>query len=861
MNDVGGKAAYEYDLLGRVTKVTDEEGHVTKYTYGENGQVSGITYADGFVVKYGYDKNDNLTSVTDENGTAKYAYDALGRPVSLVRSDDIKTTYVYDENGNLTELKNTAGDGTVISAFSYEYDALGHIVKEAETGSVGGMVTRTFDYNQSGELVTFGESSDAGKVKYEYSYDKTGNRMSQKKTGAGENETIVYLYDQAGRLASETSSLTGKTSYKYDKDGNLIEKSGADTQTTYEYTVENRLKAVREGGRLLMAASYDGDGNRVLQINLRTKNSSWPNTEDEKSAKKRASEEGMPNADMAITDANTPKGGPDAWQTESNPILRVLSYLKALFMPLMPYTLEELATDPIPGYGAGGVAGWFRETAITSGWSSPDKKRVGAMDLKTDEERAIQNARIPAVYTGYRYEDTYELTRYVNDTNRENTEVLMEYMGNGNLKTKYTYGHGLLSTSNAAASGARGETGAASYISDGRGSVSALISQVTGGLLAAYAYDPYGTTTATAYGKSGATAPYTIEEAFYGYNSESYDPLTSLQYLRARYYDPQAGRFGVADTNLGQLLDPLTRNLYAYAGNDPVNKADPSGHAWSQAEAVYQSIIYLVQIPYGGTSMIKTAVSFVEKGRTDLAKAYYQAIVTLVGYYTYQWGCRVRLNADGSGGYPKVGSNPKAGAAPMPPSAVPDPMANAIDVLRNPQRYSKAQVAAAQKYVDEWTAKISGNANKQYCSDDTGNIPGNSSSDSIQDVTVPVTSAVMREEAEFHSHFGDMAWFYNKVKSGAEWDIKLKDKWNNKINTPFPGVGVEVLFRGARKTPEAIGNMTYGYLGTATGFSVNVLLAGGDYAAGGISGIFRLADSPEDKNNIKQGVTWYDSMH
>jgi len=60
--------------------------------------------------------------------------------------------------------------------------------------------------------------------------------------------------------------------------------------------------------------------------------------------------------------------------------------------------------------------------------------------------------------------------------------------------------------------------------------------------------------------------------------------------------------------------------------------------------------------------MIKTAVSFVEKGRIDLAKAYYQAIVTLVGYYTYQWGSRVRLDADGSGGYPKVGSNPKAGA-------------------------------------------------------------------------------------------------------------------------------------------------------------------------------------------------------
>ena len=51
--------------------------------------------------------------------------------------------------------------------------------------------------------------------------------------------------------------------------------------------------------------------------------------------------------------------------------------------------------------------------------------------------------------------------------------------------------------------------------------------------------------------------------------------------------------------------------------------------------------------------------------------------------------------------------------------------------------------------------------------------------------------------------------------------------------------------------------MTYGYLGTAIGFAQWVLLAGGDYADGGIWGVITGSDSPEDKAAIKEGIAWY----
>lgn len=62
-----------------------------------------------------------------------------------------------------------------------------------------------------------------------------------------------------------------------------------------------------------------------------------------------------------------------------------------------------------------------------------------------------------------------------------------------------------------------------------------------------------------------------------GYIDQRYDAETGLEYLNARYYDSHLARFLNPDT-----FDPtqagVGTNRYAYAGNDPVNGSDPSGH-------------------------------------------------------------------------------------------------------------------------------------------------------------------------------------------------------------------------------------------------------------------------------------------
>jgi RHS repeat-associated protein len=61
---------------------------------------------------------------------------------------------------------------------------------------------------------------------------------------------------------------------------------------------------------------------------------------------------------------------------------------------------------------------------------------------------------------------------------------------------------------------------------------------------------------------------------------QQYDQGARLYYLRARYYDPQLGRF-LSEDPIG-ISGGL--NLYAYAGNDPVNHYDPSGTAYRWTE-------------------------------------------------------------------------------------------------------------------------------------------------------------------------------------------------------------------------------------------------------------------------------------
>jgi len=67
------------------------------------------------------------------------------------------------------------------------------------------------------------------------------------------------------------------------------------------------------------------------------------------------------------------------------------------------------------------------------------------------------------------------------------------------------------------------------------------------------------------------------------FTGEEFDLDLGLYYLRARYHNPDTGRFWSQDSFEGFGNDPTSLHKYTYCGSNPVNASDPSGN-WTLTE-------------------------------------------------------------------------------------------------------------------------------------------------------------------------------------------------------------------------------------------------------------------------------------
>ena len=247
----GSVISRTYDVLGRITSMTDPLDRVTSFTYDNRSRLTKIDYPDGTSETRTYDVEDRMLSVKDRAGrTTSFVHDNVGHVIEFQLSDGAiarqevnavgqvtaridprghRMEFAYDALGRRAGMTNALGEEVL-----FAYDPLGRMTSFTDPEGY----ERRFEYDKSGNLVKriFPDDSTV-----EYTYDEVGRRISE--TDA-EGHSVYYDYDALGRLASVTDALDQVTSFKYDELGRTTAQTDALGRVTrFEYDNRGRPTA------------------------------------------------------------------------------------------------------------------------------------------------------------------------------------------------------------------------------------------------------------------------------------------------------------------------------------------------------------------------------------------------------------------------------------------------------------------------------------------------------------------------------------------------------------------------------------------------------------------------------------------
>jgi RHS repeat-associated protein len=184
--------------------------------------------------------------------------------------------------------------------------------------------------------------------------------------------------------------------------------------------------------------------------------------------------------------------------------------------------------------------------------------------------------------------------------------------GTPSLERAYVYGHDLISQ--------RQTDGTIHYYGyDGHGSTRLLINS-SGAVTDAYSYDAFGILIHQ-WAQSSPTPN------SYLYAGEQWDAELGMYFLRARYMNPNAGRFWTMDSFEAIHAEPLSLHKYLYCHADPVNNWDSSGYSplTEQLTVMFKQVsLFGMRIAKFGKPLLKAYIPLVNAlvvGNVGLALA------------------------------------------------------------------------------------------------------------------------------------------------------------------------------------------------------------------------------------------------
>lgn len=260
-----------YDGDRRPTDVFNPDGSVNRFRYTASGRLKQVGNALNQFSEISVDIAANeVTESTPRhvpglNGQVPVASsggwfsgrarrDSLQRPITAYGNAGQRTDFAYDKNGNLISKTDVGGRLT-----QFAYDRQNRLV--SETAPDGGATA--FEYDRFGNLASV---TDARNLKTTYLYNGFGERTRQTSPDTGVTD---YVYDAAGRLKTETTADLRVIGYVWDKIGRLRTRSAAGTTETWTYDEGSfgigRLSRLDDAsGRTTYG--YQADGQLISQV-------------------------------------------------------------------------------------------------------------------------------------------------------------------------------------------------------------------------------------------------------------------------------------------------------------------------------------------------------------------------------------------------------------------------------------------------------------------------------------------------------------------------------------------------------------------------------------------------------------------
>jgi len=545
----GHVTTYQYDAVNRLTRVTDPLAQATVYGYDVVGNKTSLTDAKGQPTTYTYDALNRLTQITYPGSTVQYAYDAVSNRTTMTDTTGT-TTYVYDALNRLTSVTSPGSSHTV----SYTYDAVGN--RTRITYPDGQQVT--YAYDAANRLTT---ATDWASRVTGYSYDPVGNLTAvsyPNSTGAS------YTYDAANRLRQLTNTGPGGTisgfSYTLDKVGNRTQVAENDGDVlTYTYDALYRLTGVSEQIRVDFDSNCAVDVTDIQQVASR-----WRLQDTDPGWDPLYDLDGDGDIDVVDVMRASARWGETCEQATYT--YDAMGNRLSMTTPAGAITYSYDAADRLLSTSAGTAFTWDANGNMLS--KGTTTYTYDAANRLTQVVSGTTTVQFTYDGDGKRFSKTANgtATHYLYDVNTSLPVVLAETTGGAG--TLYTYGADLIALT--APGGAQ-----TYYHYDGLGSTRNL-SDGTGAVIASYTYGAFGDLRLMKGSSDNA----------FQFTGEQTDDETRLLYLRARYYDPEVGRFISKDPLPGFETSSQTLNRYVYAYNNPATHSDPSGQLVSLVAAV-----------------------------------------------------------------------------------------------------------------------------------------------------------------------------------------------------------------------------------------------------------------------------------